>query len=480
MFSNYNFYFPNGKLPQDITLINNVFHGDNSIYNDMFRDKNVRDENTGIAELAFNEEGKPYYNINNWPFDSEESSPVHCGLFHIYFCDPNDFVLKDLVKVNYNITIKKPQGRYYYYILADQYRMNILPVWKENYTNPVKLLLPDEIKKDLDSDKCQIVLDHSLEGMPWGRFELTGWQNLFGEYLQKTIYICGDFKLNLHNMIPTVYRNTFEKHVSRLVGFDKTKLKESIKNRKQRKFKAICKNRVLRSHRLMLCNWLSMENLSYAINYSFGIVTHHGSNDGNRNYDSRMFGNIIEDASIYTKIPEDELTNWANSHGEKNLWHEPKRNLHINLASIIDDPLIEAYADSYFEIVCETNFFEHTIFHSEKSFKPMIFLQPFVIMGEQGIISTLRTFGYDLFDDFIDHTYDAEKDHLKRFELLKIEIRRLISISHKEWADFLYESYDRLGYNIRNLKQSSHRYNTIHNTKYKGQSLDFPADHEKI
>ena len=110
----------------------------------------------------------------------------------------------------------------------------------------------------------------------------------------------------------------------------------------------------------------------------------------------------------------------------------------------------------------------------------MIFLQPFVIMGEQGIISTLRTFGYDLFDDFIDHTYDAEKDHLKRFELLKIEIRRLISISHKEWADFLYESYDRLGYNIRNLKQSSHRYNTIHNTKYKGQSLDFPADHEKI
>ncbi len=452
MFYNYNFYFPKGKLPLD--------------------NKIIRRES----------EVKSYYNLNNWPFAVDNSSDDRPhGLFHTYFFTPEDNCLsihKNSLKVNYNITIEKP-NRYYYYISAYQTRMALLSVWKTNYINSIKLLLPDDVKKDLDNDKCQLVIDHSLEGFSSASFKLVGWQNLFDEYLQKTIYVCCDFKLGLHNIVPTVYRNTWEKQISREV-FSTKKLKESIKKRKQRKFKAICKNRLLRSHRLLLCNWLDKENLKNEINYSFGIVTHHGFNDGSRNFDSEALTDIIRNTSYHSKIPIPELINWINSHGEKNLWHESGRNLHINLASVIDNPLIEAYTDSYFEIVSETNFWKDTIFHSEKSFKPILMLQPFVIMGEQGIINTLRTFGYDVFDDFINHTYDKEIDHLKRFELLKTEIRRLISISHEEWADFLYNNYDRLLYNVKNLKQSSYRYNTIHDTKYNGQLLSFPADHKKI
>ena len=76
------------------------------------------------------------------------------------------------------------------------------------------------------------------------------------------------------------------------------------------------------------------------------------------------------------------------------------------------------YTDSYFQIVIETNFDADRsggTFITEKTWKPIKFGQPFVIIGPAGTLSTLRAAGYNVFDDVLDNTYDTEQDNTERY-----------------------------------------------------------------
>ena len=89
------------------------------------------------------------------------------------------------------------------------------------------------------------------------------------------------------------------------------------------------------------------------------------------------------------------------------------------------------YQDSYFNFVVETHFDNDTIFLTEKTFKPILNLQPFVIIGNPGSLNLLHKLGYKTFGDVIKETYDGETDHRQRMsDLLKMsyDITRL---SHK-------------------------------------------------
>jgi hypothetical protein len=68
-----------------------------------------------------------------------------------------------------------------------------------------------------------------------------------------------------------------------------------------------------------------------------------------------------------------------------------------------------AYADSYVNIIVESVY--EDIFFSEKTFKPMLANQFFVIIAGKGSIAALREMGFDTYDDIIDHDiYDNEPD----------------------------------------------------------------------
>jgi hypothetical protein len=58
---------------------------------------------------------------------------------------------------------------------------------------------------------------------------------------------------------------------------------------------------------------------------------------------------------------------------------------------------------------------------TEKTFKPILNLQPFIIIGNPGSLQLLKDLGYKTFDDVIKESYDNEKDHKERMsQLLKI------------------------------------------------------------
>lgn len=88
---------------------------------------------------------------------------------------------------------------------------------------------------------------------------------------------------------------------------------------------------------------------------------------------------------------------------------------------------------AYLCLTTETMFFEKTAqFFSEKVFKPIIFLQPFLIFGPYHSLAMLHEMGYLTFDPFLNEAYDNIEDPHQRFEALLQEIDRLSKFSHEQ------------------------------------------------
>ena len=91
----------------------------------------------------------------------------------------------------------------------------------------------------------------------------------------------------------------------------------------------------------------------------------------------------------------------------------------------------EYFNQAYFNYVVETHFDNDTIFLTEKTFKPILNLQPFVIVGNPGSLRLLKDLGYKTFDTVIKEEYDNIVNHKDRMsQILKISFD-LTNLSHK-------------------------------------------------
>ncbi len=89
----------------------------------------------------------------------------------------------------------------------------------------------------------------------------------------------------------------------------------------------------------------------------------------------------------------------------------------------------EHYLDSYFHIVTETCFSEGQIFFTEKILKPIMCLQPFLVLSSPNYLKKLKGLGFKTFDSIWDESYDEIVDNEER--LLKI-FDLILKIS--EWS----------------------------------------------
>lgn len=96
------------------------------------------------------------------------------------------------------------------------------------------------------------------------------------------------------------------------------------------------------------------------------------------------------------------------------------------------------YQNAYFNFVVETHFDNNTIFLTEKTFKPILNLQPFIIIGNPGSLDLLHKLGYKTFSDVIREDYDDELGHRDRmskllkisYDLCKLSDKHHIRIQH--------------------------------------------------
>jgi hypothetical protein len=119
-------------------------------------------------------------------------------------------------------------------------------------------------------------------------------------------------------------------------------------------------------------------------------------------------------------------------------WSVDTQDFKTNLWNHVNIDILE---NSFVWVVTETEFSnlppKHRSFHSEKTYKPIAFFMPFIIVGNPGTLSILRKEGYQTFSKWWDESYDKVLNPLERMKkiqqlILEIstwEISKLIQIS---------------------------------------------------
>jgi hypothetical protein len=111
------------------------------------------------------------------------------------------------------------------------------------------------------------------------------------------------------------------------------------------------------------------------------------------------------------------------------------------------------YTNAYWNIVVETHFKQQTIFLTEKTFKPILNMQPFVLAGNPYSLKMLKQLGYKTFNDVIDETYDTVSDPEERMRELVTVCYSIASRSNKDQLNMIAILEDTLEYNQKHFIQ---------------------------
>lgn len=122
----------------------------------------------------------------------------------------------------------------------------------------------------------------------------------------------------------------------------------------------------------------------------------------------------------------------------------------------LDTSLDEFYDEVFFSVVSETNFHTNDLkevgrFLSEKTFKPIAYYHPFILLSVPGCLQALRDLGYKTFHPWIDESYDRETNDAKRLRMCVEEVERLCRLSDSEVEKFIRETKPIVEHNFENL-----------------------------
>lgn len=221
-------------------------------------------------------------------------------------------------------------------------------------------------------------------------------------------------------------------------------------------------NNTLHIHRICLISLLSKNKLLDNINYSVLNPRLYSDHELIKFLGNDLFYSFKNDLNdLEKRIP-------IMSSNEINRTDIFDNSIYVNLA---EDVPRETLLDSYVNITSETHFFSNSIHITEKSFKPFYFYQiPLIFASYQHIKYLKDSYGFDMFDDIVDHSYDNEKNDICRLNLFIEEVKRLnynkedIILKYKNLRDRL-ENNKKIIYKLRELKFDLNVFNEIYNKK---------------
>jgi hypothetical protein len=115
---------------------------------------------------------------------------------------------------------------------------------------------------------------------------------------------------------------------------------------------------------------------------------------------------------------------------------------------ILGDKALEAYDDSWFTLVTETEAIGVRRV-TEKPLKGLANFSPLVIWGNPGSLALLRGWDFQTFGAMVDESYDAEPDPAVRFGMLRDEVRRLCALPQAQLAGVEAMMTEVLAHNAR-------------------------------
>lgn len=110
------------------------------------------------------------------------------------------------------------------------------------------------------------------------------------------------------------------------------------------------------------------------------------------------------------------------------------------------------YETSFCSIVTETYFYDwSTVFMSEKTFRPIAYKQPFIMVSVPYTLDFLHELGYKTFHPLIDESYDTEKNDGQRMLMIVKEIEKICKLTQKELKELSLEFKDICNHNQKKL-----------------------------
>jgi hypothetical protein len=208
---------------------------------------------------------------------------------------------------------------------------------------------------------------------------------------------------------------------------------------KKRPFKFLCFNRSMnRSHRLAICYIAIKFDLIRQGYFSFLNYLPENITDYlfELYYDDEMF-------EIEKKIREIVPLQIDTKH----LSDKERESF-----ATIDCNFKDYYAETYVHITSETVFDNNEDqFFSEKTWRPIMNLQPFIYVGNYRALEKLKRLGFKTFHPYIDESYDLVQDPKLRFLLIIQEIKKIASKPLNEIHVWYYSITDILIHNQTHL-----------------------------
>lgn len=165
-----------------------------------------------------------------------------------------------------------------------------------------------------------------------------------------------------------------------------------------------------------------------------------------------LLNSIWEDANLWNKgnisvLTPDERYNFVGPivldedrpSSLSNMFHEWEKlsDTHISNDIVsLGDPV---HWRTHFATVVTESCHHSDVFLSEKIFKPLIGLRPFLAVGDKNLYSKLRDFGFDTFEDLFPNVGKDEDNYEKRCDNLLVDLYNLCTMSLDD-VDKLYKS----------------------------------------
>jgi len=272
--------------------------------------------------------------------------------------------------------------------------------------------IPIDIQESVCQGKCLILIVCPQEGFNWNIYS-----NFVEPIRDKYSFLNKHFVVVSNNTSRSIQYGSVFFNFWEYFSYSTNIIKEiregqhAVLSKIPRSYKFIALNRRCHAHRMAaftkLYPYKDQGLLSFA-------KAGHGELDlaPTFNYYSNQKSKFKEDfPRIHREWISQDLDNAVPLELDKDL--DPYDHFSLTTNPINDEHNLKFY-QSYLHIVIETTV--HNVFFSEKTFKPIKYFQPFVLIGGVGSLKKLKELGYKTFEDYIDEGYDDIIDNQERIE----------------------------------------------------------------
>lgn len=315
-------------------------------------------------------------------------------------------------------------------------------------------LIPEYIKDSVNNGIGKIVVNYSHEGwvddITLKSFYI-GIKNV-GLNFENIILILNDYNLekkletfkekyNIEKYPKVINYSSYLTHSAKHFYY-KPKFKNVLEEHTKynRDYKFLYLNRRLDIHRIKLAvNILANLSSESIISFDKNMITKESK---------EVFEEDIDLLNKFNILPDKIIADREDIENTNGYQHE-NENMYLN---------------AYVNIITETSFYNNNDFISEKIWKSIYYMQPFIVVGRPNLLKWLRKIGFKTFEFLIEEKYDSIENNDDRMHLITNEIHKLNSLSKEEIKSIIKNNFKILNHNFHLLNYFGKKSKDIENS----------------